>query len=143
MSAQIVDLASVRARVAAKVSHGRAQQAEVLAGLEMVPGKEAPARFQFWCGASGRRYVHSIYNLFECPPLGFANYVLVRRDVQGVRRALAIGRAAHTSESLNLADVRQRSAELGANEVHVHLLADSQIQSAEIELDLRGLLAAR
>ncbi|MCK9911347.1 hypothetical protein MXD81_19505, partial [Microbacteriaceae bacterium K1510] len=33
------------------------------------------ARFHFWTGASGKRYVHSVYELVECPPLPAANYV--------------------------------------------------------------------
>ena len=43
--------------------------------------------------------------------------------------------------TLNLAEIRLRSAQLGANEVHIHLLAGSTAQSQLIETDLRGSLA--
>jgi hypothetical protein len=38
---------------------------------------------------------------------------------------------------LNLAEIRQRGAELGAHEVHVHLLAESSKESRMVEFDLK------
>ncbi|MDX2306934.1 MAG: hypothetical protein NW216_01715 [Hyphomicrobium sp.] len=95
-------------------------------------------RFHFWLGASGRRYVHTVYSLVECPAIPAGNYVLVHRDEDGRRQVLAIGRVGHQAASLNLADIRRRGAELGANEVHVHLLAASAKQSRMVETDLRS-----
>jgi hypothetical protein len=94
-------------------------------------------RFHFWTGASGKRYVHSVYDLLECPPVPAANYVLVRRDASGRPEALSIGRVASSAPSLNLAEIRHRGAELGATEVHVHLLADNSKIGKLIEFDLR------
>jgi hypothetical protein len=94
-------------------------------------------RFHFWSGASGKRYVHSVYELLECPPLPAANYVLVRRRANGRAEALSIGRVGNGAPSLNLAEIRQRGAELGADEVHVHLLADNSKLGKLIEFDLR------
>jgi hypothetical protein len=100
-------------------------------------------RFHFWSGASGKRYVHSVYDLLECPPLPAANFVLVRRRANGRAEALSIGRVANGAPSLNLAEIRQRGAELGADEVHVHLLADNSKLGKLIEFDLRtGLVEA-
>src|SRR4029079_1425138 len=82
-------------------------------------------RFHFWTGASGKRYVHSVYDLLECPPMPAVNYVLVRRNVDGRLEALSIGRVSNGAPSLNLAEIRHRGAELGAHEVHVHLLAEN------------------
>ena len=82
-----------------------------------------PARLHFWRGASGQRYVHSVYSLIECPPLPKASYMLVRRDEDG-RRRCCTSAAARATPTLNLAHVRQRGAKLGANEVHVHFQAD-------------------
>ena len=107
---------------------------------QMQPLHEIKAPFLFWTGASGTRYVHSVYNLFECPPVGSANYILVKRHSDGRRTVISIGRALHGAGSMNLAEIRLRSAQLGANEVHVHLLADDQNQSQWIEADLRGSL---
>lgn len=94
-------------------------------------------QFQFWAGASGERYVHSVFSLIGCPELPNAVYVLLRTDSYGRRKVLRIGRTEHDAPSLNLAEVRHRGAKLGANEVHVHLLADSQYRRREIETDLR------
>lgn len=130
MSAQIVDLAQYRLQ--------RLAPAAAEAFLPSQTPLAAP--FQFWTGASGTRYVHSIYNLFECPPVEEANYILVKRHRDGRRTVLSIGRVAHAAPSVNLATVRQRAAELNANEVHIHLLAGGANASQLIETDLRGAL---
>jgi hypothetical protein len=127
MSACIIDLAAFRAQ--------RTQESEALEAPEK---KLAQAnRFHFWTGASGKRYVHTVYELFECPALPAANYVLVRREPGARRKVLSIGRVGNSVASLNLAEIRQRGAELGADEVHVHLLADSAKLAKLIEFDLR------
>ncbi len=127
MVARIIELAVYRAQrtLAHEETVRRAAQAH-----------EA-TRFHFWTGASGKRYVHSVYDLVECPPLPAANYVLVRRDSNGRPHALSIGRTTSSVPSLNLAELRHRGAELGANEVHVHLLADNAKVGKLIEFDLR------
>ncbi len=125
MSASIVDLAAYRAT--------RRQSAPPAAE----PVKAAGARFQFWTGASGKRYVHTIYDLLECPALPAANYVLVKREAGQRRQILSIGRVRNSSPSLNLAEIRQRGAELGAHEVHVHLLAETSKESQMVEFDLK------
>ena len=98
---------------------------------------EEAARFHFWTGASGKRYVHSVYDLVECPALPAANYVFVRRNASGRPEALSIGRVTSSVPSLNLAEIRHRGAELGATEVHIHLLADNAKVGKLIEFDLR------
>jgi hypothetical protein len=97
-----------------------------------------PARLHFWRGASTRRYVHSVYSLIECPPLPSAVYLLVRRSKDGQRQVLHIDCGRSDTPTLNLARVRQRGAQLGANEVHVHFLAASQGQRRLIVCDLRA-----
>ena len=129
MSAEIIGLAEFRARRAGQTVAGVARQ--VLTAADTSP------RFHFWTGASGKRYVHTVYSLFDCPPLGLASYVLVRRANKTERQVLAIGRLSHEQASLNLADIRQRAATLGADEVHVHLLASSLSECQAVEVDLR------
>ena len=140
MSAQIVDLAVVRAQRAAKATEARssALSAEVTSLFAEPQTSKVP--FQFWSGATGTRYVHTIYNLFECPPIAPSNYILVKRHLDDRRTVLSIGRLTNACGSLNLADIRQRCAQLGANEIHVHLLADGMDASQEIEADLRRSL---
>ncbi|HRN89424.1 MAG TPA: hypothetical protein PK271_12550, partial [Hyphomicrobium sp.] len=130
--ARVIQLAEVRAR--------RSNPTPVVPfGRDIEPTD----RFHFWSGASGQRYVHSVYSLLECPEVPAANFMLVRRDGSGHREVLAIGRLRHGSSSLNLAEIRLRGARLGANEVHVHLLAPSAEERRAVELDLRAGQADR
>ena len=129
MSAEIVGLAEFRARRAGQSVSG-------VTGAVLSIADASP-RFHFWTGASGKRYVHTVYSLFDCPPVGLASYVLVRRASRSERKVLAIGRLSHEQASLNLAEIRQRAATLGADEVHVHLLASSLSECQAVEVDLR------
>ncbi|MBC8020330.1 MAG: hypothetical protein H7X78_03850 [Methyloceanibacter sp.] len=92
--------------------------------------------FHYWRGASGRRYLHSVYTLIGCPALPRANYILVRRFEDGSRAALAFGQTRDDTASLNLAHLRHQGAKCGANEVHIHLLAESTDSRALVEADL-------
>lgn len=100
--------------------------------------QDLPSRLHFWRGASAKRYVHTVYSLIECPPLPRAMYLLVHRDRNGRRKVLHIGRGRSDAPTLNLAQVRQRAAQLGANEVHVHFLAETEAQRQLVMCDLRA-----
>ena len=137
MSARIFQLDDYRRR---KASDGPAAVPILepdgrAASIDVPPGLSSS--FHFWSGASGRRYVHTVYSIRECPELPASNFVLVHRDELGRCRALAVGRLSHRSASLNLAEIRQRGAQLGATEVHVHLLAEGSQQMKTIEQDVR------
>lgn len=128
MGARVIQLAEVRARrTAPNPEH-----------IVLSDAIERNDRFHFWSGASGQRYVHTVYNLLDCPEIPAANFLLVHRDASGRRTVLAIGHLKHSSASLNLAELRHRGARLGANEVHVHLLAASAQDRRIVELDLRA-----
>jgi hypothetical protein len=92
--------------------------------------------FHYWRGASGRRYLHSVYTLIGCPALPRANYILVRRYDNGSRVALAFGQTKDDAVTLNLAHLRHEGAKIGANEVHIHLLAETADERAMVEADL-------
>src|SRR4029079_15435371 len=47
--------------------------------------------FHYWRGASGQRYLHSVYSLVGCPALPRANYILVHRHADGSRTPLMFG----------------------------------------------------
>lgn len=127
MSAEVISLADARVRRGCTAKPAVADAAEC----------EASTRFHFWTGATGKRYVHTVYSLFDCPPVGIANYVLVRREGRAKRTVLAIGRVSGDAATLNLAEIRQRGAQLGADEVHIHLLATDAKESQAVEVDLR------
>jgi hypothetical protein len=97
-----------------------------------------PTRQYLWRGASGRGYLHSVYGLIECPPLPKTTYMLVRRGEKGETRVLHVGLGRHEAATLNLAKVRQRGAQLGANEVHVFFGAQSDEARALAVCDLRA-----
>lgn len=133
MAARIIALADVRAEKAGHLSSPQMDHAAHAAA----PSFE---RFHFWSGASGEAYVHTVYALIDCPAIPASNYILVRRDTNGACHALAVGRVAEDAPSLNLARVRQLAANLGANEVHVHLIAGTPKQSKLVEFDLKSSL---
>lgn len=95
-------------------------------------------RQHVWRGASGREYAHRVYHLLECPPLPKAGYVLVRRDESGRCTPLIVGVGQSDAPTLNLAEVRQRAAQAGANEVHVHVGAASAAEHRLTACDLRA-----
>lgn len=95
-------------------------------------------RFHYWSGASGERYIHSVYQLVDVAELPRVNYLLVYRDERGRCHPLRVGRTTDASSTLNLADIRFRAARLGANEVHIHMIADTSRDRALVECDLRA-----
>lgn len=127
MSARIIDFAAYRA------VRGHQSGAAGAAAVD----RQLTERFHFWAGASGKRYIHTVYRLTECPPISAGNYVLVRRAEDGSRVLLGVGRAEQAAPSLNLADIRQKGASVGANEVHIHLLAENAKQMKLVEFDLK------
>lgn len=133
MAARIIYISDILARR----SGGAARQAFGVTGA-VNSAREENSSFHFWSGASSRRYVHTVYDLLDCPEMPQGNYMLVKRDDQGRRSVLALGHLNHQSASLNLAELRRRGARLGANEVHVHLLANSAQERRLVELDLRA-----
>ena len=93
-------------------------------------------RFWYWRGASGQRYIHSIYARGLCPPVPRAVFVLVRTSC-GVRRAVAVGRFdAQGMMSLSL----PQAVLSGDEEVHVHLLAREEESAERVLQDLQAAL---
>ena len=93
-------------------------------------------QFHFWQGASGKRYIHTVYSLFNCPELPKTNYILVDRNQAGVCTPLSIGETTSDATSLNLAYLRQNAAKHRANEIHIHVLADHKNERNLVRLDL-------
>ena len=149
MSAVILDLASAKRPAPVLQQLVQSADGQVHSAHQQVAQtarKIFPQRFEFWRGASKERYVHTIYDLYDCPDLPQANYMLVRRDADGSCKILRIGQTTSAYGSENLAIVRHSAAQLGANEVHVHLLPEAGKDRDLVELDLRagqfGTLAA-
>ena len=96
-------------------------------------GSSDNERFWYWRGASGKKYIHSIYAADACPPLPGAIYVTVRR-IGHLRTAIAVGRFSSLWDG-----ACANNANLDADEIHVHLLARD---SADAEMVLNDLKAA-
>lgn len=75
--------------------------------------------FHYWVGASGARYLHTVFAVADCPVLDEAVYIAVRRSADGRRQALAVGRFGPFGGGCEIAAARR----MGAGEIHVHLMA--------------------
>lgn len=96
-------------------------------------------RFWYWRGASGRSYIHSIYEAKDCPPLPGAVYVAVRR-LGPLRIAVGAGRFPAFFETASQVAGSVLPAE--ADEIHVHLLARNEVGAEGIRRDLDSALGA-
>jgi hypothetical protein len=97
-------------------------------------------RFWYWQGASGRKYIHSIYEPEHCPPLPGAIYIGVRR--QGTMRiAVALGRFLPFWDGTLAFDDLNRLIAEGVDEIHVHLLAKSPEVAEAVLADLREAMS--
>jgi hypothetical protein len=151
MSARIVELSEFVARRVASIQQKRLESgyrderhdATADATANAAPDHDGH-RFFFWRGATGERYVHTVFSLLECPELPRSIYILVKRDANERRTVLHVGRADHEANSLNLAEMRFRGASVGANEVHVHFLVEGDRERRLVEFDLQsGLMGDR
>lgn len=135
MSAQVIDFASAAAR--------RQRSAPLGASIMRAAAPRPPLThdFKFWTGASGKRYVHTLHGLIDCPEVDNCNLLLVRAEPSGRREVLHVGHVECDVPSLNLAEIRRLGATLGANEVHVHLLPVTAAQRRFVEIDLQAALA--
>ena len=94
-------------------------------------GSNDNERFWYWRGASGKKYIHSVYAGCACPPLPGAVYLAGRRIGQ-LRTVTAMGRFSPfwDGTSSELADV-------DADEIHVHLLARDDVAANAVLDDLQ------
>ena len=102
-------------------------------------GTESEPRFWYWHGASGRRYIHSVYRPETCPPLPGAVFLAVR-SLGNLRTVLGAGRFAGLWDVNIPADDAGHWESLGANEIHVHLLSRDETEAREIAADLQAAL---
>lgn len=90
-------------------------------------------RFCYWTGASGKRYIHSVYRPDDCPPLPGAIFIEVCRMADGSRKPLRTGRFAPLWDLPVNSHGRLDAA---CREVHVHLLAEDDSTTARVLDDL-------
>jgi hypothetical protein len=83
--------------------------------------------FQSWRGASGRRYICSVYPVGEAPSFDCARAIVaaVRKNAEGASIAFVF-QPGPEGESDGLRQWTQKARQYGADEWHVHLLAGSK-----------------
>lgn len=93
-------------------------------------------RFWYWRGASGQRYIHSIYRPDVCPPVPGAIFVLVS-TATGRRQALGVGRfnAEGTLTGTGFAGWLRPE-----DEIHVHLLSRGDEAARLVLRDLEAAM---
>lgn len=100
--------------------------------IEFPQGFGDAERFWYWRGASGKKYIHSVYAVGVCPPLPGAIYVAVRR-IGNLRTVIAINRFAPFWDGTFSAHEN-----LAADEIHVHLLARDDVAANTVLSDLKA-----
>ena len=98
-------------------------------------------RFWYWHGASGKRYIHSVYLADQCPPLPGAVFVAVRRRGD-VREPVAVGRLNKIWDVSTGISGGIDLVAIGAEELHVHLLAREEDAADAVAEDLQLWLMA-
>jgi hypothetical protein len=107
--------------------------------LRATAGLRSSARLSSWRGRSGRRYIVGVHPLVEAEVLDVTNAVIlaVRRDEAGLSHIMDVATAgSHPSEQARTRWFFKVQG-LGATEMHVHRLADSDVQRQAIVDDLR------
>jgi hypothetical protein len=116
------------------------------APLAALAGGNLAHHFHSWTGASGRRYICSIFPLREaagkpaCPEFDEALLIAVRRLADGTPKMLFVAESDAFSMLAPSRSLARRAAALGASEWHVHLLAESPRERRAAILDLRRQL---
>ena len=112
----------------------REERLRATAGL-----RQAPLALSAWRGRSGRRYIVGVHSLDAAEVLDVTDAVIlaVNRDPDGVAHVVDVATAGSgpVEQARNrwMASVREK----GANEMHVHRLADGDDERRSIVDDLR------
>ncbi len=89
-------------------------------------------RFYYWLGASGERYLHTVFAIdadFYSPG---ANLIVVRREPDGARIPLFIGRVGQLTDQ----EINHLQQFQGANELHIHLMTMGDVAVNRVVEDL-------
>ena len=93
-------------------------------------------RFHFWSGRSGRRHVFTIYGPRAVPD--FTNAVVLAVYRRGAVRQVLWSGIATGSFGLRAMEGLHAAIGLGADEVHVHLLAEGGAERMAVLRDFSG-----
>jgi hypothetical protein len=105
------------------------------AQLRALAGDALAARFRSWAGASGERYVFSVYDRQSCPAYEHAVLIVAAVDKDEERRIIFVADTGCFPE-LAFANAAQEIPTDREIEFHVHLLATSRAERATVVADL-------
>ncbi len=129
---------------AAPLIRPMAASAAPLAGLA---GTELSRRFRHWRGASGRRHLFSVFPLGsaggptpgdDAPRFADAVVMAVGRDAEGIPRIFALDETGPFPDLFYGGSLFRAALAEGADEVHVHLLADGPAARSAVLRDLEA-----
>ncbi len=127
------------AAAAAPFPRCAAASAAPLAGLA---GTDLARRFRHWRGGSGKRHLFSVFPIGtpcpgeDAPRFADAIVMAVGPDATGERRILAMDETGPLPDLFYDSDRFRAALAEGADEIHVHLLADSAGGRAAVLRDL-------
>ncbi|WP_237478289.1 hypothetical protein [Lichenibacterium dinghuense] len=139
--ATLVRPAAAPARAGAPAASPSAPLAAPLAGLA---GTDLSRRFRHWRGLSGRRHLFSVFPMGEpapgedAPRFADAVVMAVGRDGAGAPRILALAETGPQPDLFYDGRAFRAAVAAGADEIHVHLLADGPAARAAVMRDLAG-----
>ena len=109
--------------------------------LTSLANEKLAERFRHWRGASGRRYIFSLYAPESCPAYDDAVLIVALKAADGLRRIAMICDTGSLPE-LALSRACKAAAAPGESvECHVHLLAASRAERAAVIEDLHSAAA--
>jgi hypothetical protein len=103
--------------------------------LLALAGGALDGRFRSWRGASGQRYIFSVYDRQSCPAYEHAVTMIATVEPDGERRIIFVGDTGCFPDIL-LANAARKSPADREIEFHVHLLATSRAQRSAVVADL-------
>lgn len=105
--------------------------------LASLADEKLAGRFRHWRGASGRRYIFSLYEPESCPAYDDAVLIVAVKCTAGLRRILTICDTGPLPELALARACEAADASDESVECHVHLLAASHAERAAVIEDLR------
>ena len=104
--------------------------------LAALAGSALARRFSAWNGASGMRYIWSVFALDDCPAFADAVVLAVRSGWGDAREIVAAADTGPMPEHMIGGALLDFVRGCGANEWHVHLLCESPAARSAIVADL-------
>jgi hypothetical protein len=106
------------------------------APLRALADNDLEDRYRNWLGASGRRYVFSVYDRETCPAYNFAVLVVAAVGRNGERRILFVADTGCFPDLVLAKATAMRAEKDETLEFHVHLLAHSLTERCALIEDI-------